>query len=46
MEAELRRLRVEEGRDASDDSSDEEEASSGHRTGLARDPPTYYGFVG
>ncbi|KAL4434201.1 hypothetical protein ABPG75_000642 [Micractinium tetrahymenae] len=47
IEAELRRLRVEEGRDASDASSDEEgEEGSGHRTGLARDPPTYFGFVG
>lgn len=46
MEAELRRLRMEEGRDASDASSDEEGEGNGSRTALARDPPTYFGFVG
>ncbi|EFN57589.1 hypothetical protein CHLNCDRAFT_51155 [Chlorella variabilis] len=45
IEAELVRLRVEEGR-AADDASSEEGEAGGHRTALAKEPPDYFGFVG
>lgn len=47
IENELRKLRVESGRDADDVSDDDEEQGiSGSRTALSHDPVDYFGFVG
>ena len=43
VEAELAKLRVEAGGEASDD---EENAVGSRQTALAKDPPEYFGFVG
>lgn len=45
VEAELARLRLEEGRAADDASSDEEEGG-GRATALAKERADYFGFVG
>lgn len=46
VEAELRKLRVEEGRGEDAASSDDEGGGGLHRTALAKEPSDYFGFVG
>lgn len=44
IEAELQKLRLEEGGEASE--GEEEESTGRYQTALANNPPDYFGFVG